>query len=198
MVSLHKIITEAINNQVLFSDLRIHASNLERFNQNMRNSNTNNNTEISQFLNELYTFTLELTNALKRCINKNNLNEANYSGYGFANAPVYSDLYYSMARGFNNDVMGDIKNKWDRIRGKGHYATNNGNRYNGKNTNLPKNQTLQTLLTQYYPLIHQKYIKLNNKYGNAIQNMNPPNPKYIINEIESVISTINKAQGTNP
>lgn len=197
MANLHRIITEVINNQVLFSDLSIHASNLERFNQNMRRSNTNNNPEISQFLSELYTFTLELVNALKRCVNKKSLNEANYGGFGFANAPVYSDLYYSMVNGFNNDVMGNIRNKWDRIKGNGNGVTS-GSRYNGRGTKLPKNQTLQTLLTQYYPLVQQKYVKLNRKYGNAVENMNPPSPKFIIGEIEAVITTINNAQGSNP
>lgn len=194
MINLRKIIKEAIDNQILFGDLNFHMTRLHRFNEGLKRPNAKNNQEIGQFLNELYIFTEEVIKALNRCISKKSLNE----GYnnGFEDVPLYSDIYNSIARGLNKDVLGDVKNTWDVIRGKQSVSQNGNQRYG--NVNIPKNQTLQVLLSQYYPPLEQKYIKLNKKYNNAVENMNPPNPKYIIKEINEIINTINKAQGMNP
>lgn len=200
MDRIRQIIREAVNNQVLFSDLNILANQLEREGNGLRQSR-NNTAEISQFFGELYKFTAALVNAIRRCVRKQNLNEIS-SGWGFEGSPTLSNMYYSMKQGFNQDLLGDmvgnfrqIKNNFTGRGGSSYQQSGNGG---GRPTNIPNNEKLQILLTQYYPLIHQKYISLNRKYNNAIVNMNPAYPKNIIQYTEDVIQTINNAQGQNP
>lgn len=200
MDRIRQIIREAVNNQVLFSDLNILANQLEREGNGLRQSR-NNTAEISQFFGELYKFTAALVNAIRRCIRKQNLNEIS-SGWGFEGSPTLSNMYYSMKQGFNQDLLGDmvgnfrqIKNNFTGRGGSSYQQNGNGG---GRPTNIPNNEKLQILLTQYYPLIHQKYVNLNRKYNNAIVNMNPAYPKNIIQYTEDVIQTINNAQGQNP
>lgn len=200
MDRIRQIIREAVNNQVLFSDLNILANQLEREGNGLRQSR-NNTAEISQFFGELYKFTAALVNAIRRCVRKQNLNEIS-SGWGFEGSPTLSNMYYSMKQGFNQDLLGDMVGNFRQI--KNNFTGRGGNSYQqsgnsgGRPTNIPNNEKLQILLTQYYPLIHQKYVNLNRKYNNAIVNMNPAYPKNIIQYTEDVIQTINNAQGQNP
>lgn len=200
MDRIRQIIREAVNNQVLFSDLNILANQLEREGNGLRQSR-NNTAEISQFFGELYKFTAALVNAIRRCVRKQNLNEIS-SGWGFEGSPTLSNMYYSMKQGFNQDLLGDMVGNFRQI--KNNFTGRSGNSYQqngnggGRPTNIPNNEKLQILLTQYYPLIHQKYVNLNRKYNNAIVNMNPAYPKNIIQYTEDVIQTINNAQGQNP
>ena len=200
MDRIRQIIREAVNNQVLFSDLNILANQLEREGNGLRQSR-NNTAEISQFFGELYKFTAALVNAIRRCVRKQNLNEIS-GGWGFEGSPTLSNMYYSMKQGFNQDLLGDMVGNFRQI--KNNFTGRGGNSYQqsgnsgGRSTNIPNNEKLQILLTQYYPLIHQKYVNLNRKYNNAIVNMNPAYPKNIIQYTEDVIQTINNAQGQNP
>lgn len=200
MDRIRQIIREAVNNQVLFSDLNILANQLEREGNGLR-QNRNNAAEISQFFVELYKFTAALVNAIRRCVRKQNLNEMN-GGWGFEGSPTLSNMYYSMKQGFNQDLLGDIFGNFRQIKnnftGRGGSSYQQSGNSSGRPTNIPNNEKLQILLTQYYPIIHQKYINLNRKYNNAIANMNPAYPKNIIQYTEDVIQTINNAQGQNP
>lgn len=202
MDRIRQIIREAINNQVLFSDLNILANQLERQGNGLRQSR-NNAPEISQFFGELYNFTAALVNAIRKCVNRQNLNEMN--GWGLQFPQTLSNMYYSAMQGLNTNVLGDFYNNLKQIKGnlsgKGGYynsQNNNNKRSGGRQINIPNNEKLQTLLMQYYPLINQKYMNLNRKYNNAIANMNPPYPKNIIQYTENVIQTIRNAQGSNP
>lgn len=200
MDRIRQIIREAVNNQVLFSDLNILANQLEREGNGLRQSR-NNTAEISQFFGELYKFTAALVNAIRRCVRKQSLNEIS-SGWGFEDSPTLSNMYYSMKQGFNQDLLGDMASNFRQIKNNFTSRGRNSYRQNGNGgggaTNIPNNEKLQILLTQYYPLIHQKYTNLNRKYNNAIVNMNPAYPKNIIQYTEDVIQTINNAQGQNP
>lgn len=195
MTNINKIITEAINNQLLFNTLKTYGTNLANYANRLTNINKGggNAPEIMFFLNELKNFALNLSNAIARCVNKNNLNEAYYGntfGIGMSDVPLINNAYLGFMRGVKDDMFSNFR----RNNGKNDKYANNFNSSNGSSINIPNNAKLSVLLTQYYPLIHQKYMKLDRKYQGAISNMNPPLPKYIINEVENVIRVVNQAQ----
>lgn len=188
---IDKIITETINNTVVFAELKNHQANLTQYMAKLKLSlNVNQNIgEIVQFYNELVQFTSSLINALNRCISSNNLNEANSSGW-LSNVPSLNNAFNSMVRGFNHNLLTNTINSVSSA--KNTLNKNQIQRSSGYNQNrTPKSNTkLQVILTQYFPLIQQKYTKLNIKYNNALENANPPMAKYILNEVEQIIYTI--------
>ena len=192
---INRIITEAINNTIVFNQLSKHVTDLQWYTKQLKSNNNASqfNGEIIQFNNELILFVESLINAINRCIQAQSLNESS-EGW-LSNTPSLNKLYNAIVNGYNVNRINDIISAYNRIRG----AQYGGSRNSYKVNNQPKNnEKLQVILTQYFPLIQQKYIKLNTKYNNALGNMNPPTAKYILDEVEEVIYTIKNAQGQNP
>lgn len=192
MNKLDKIITEAINNNVLFRELNAHGANLQGYNARLKQLSGRGNTnspEISTFISELYNFTTAIIAAIKRCVAKQSLNETN--GWGLKDLPILTQPYRDFVYGFNR---GNLENIVQKIRGGIIGDDDMQQRNSGRGINTPQNAKLEVLLTQYYPPIHQKYVKLNSKYNYALDNMHPI--KYMIQEFEGIITKIRNAQGT--
>ena len=191
MRNIDRIITEAINQNVLFPSLKGHSNVLKSYNTKLQAlcNNQSNTVEINTFLRELYNFTYQLAMALDRCVTAQNLNESfdsTMSNLGLPTVPIVTRPFQAFGRAFKNtDLMQSVRNMRDRWNGKDYQQ---GQMQRNGQIIIPQNAKLEVLLTQYYPLIQQKYMKLDRKYNGAVKNMTPI--QYMFDEFEQIIAEI--------
>lgn len=217
MVDIDKIITEVINNNVnnnIFTTLQAHINpsgnnNLLTWMNYLKNAfmSNSNSQEINTFLMELYNFTNMLVQAIQRCVARQSLNEAFYGSYGgfdlgqygMKTPSIIGQTANAFINGFNGPSLVDrIQRLRDKFSSRQSNTPQQQGRGQGSSFVPPKNTKLQVILTQYFPLVQRKYNELNRKYNNAVANLNPSSPQYIIGEVNQIISELGNAQRNTP
>lgn len=194
--SISYIITEEIDNAVMFAQLEDASKSLKNLYPNVLELKRNQGDakEIHQFFVALQQFTLSLIHALDRCCRDRNINEAfgvnMYSGnYGLQNVPALSNLWNAMKQGWRDAgaIFGNNPYGWRR-RGKGEQEANRGEE------ETAPDYKLKELIYQHYISLCNEYDKVNKKYDGYLDKLNPPIPKYVSQQVQVIKAAIEKAQ----
>ena len=191
---LDTIIQESINNGVTLKLLKKISSELSSSLKPMTKivSNGNIPKDVSAFAKKLYDFTVNVINAIKRCVSANSLDEANemvrvsqmnIDPLRFINR-LGGDLYSYLSRG---GILGNVGRN-GRI-GRNHQHTNT------------YGITLKVLMGNIYPKIKKEYSNVDAKYSCIFSQAKSSDmlvPMRTINKMEEIINIMQNAQGSNP
>ena len=191
---LDTIIQESINNGVTLKLLKKISSELSSSLKPLEKiaSNVNMPKDVSAFAKKLYDFTVNVINAIKRCVSLNSLDEANemvrvsqmnIDPLRFINR-LGSDLYSYLSRG---GILGNVGRN-GRI-GRNHQHTNT------------YGITLKVLMGNIYPKIKKEYSNVDAKYSCIFSQAKSSDmlvPMRTINKMEEIINIMQNAQGSNP
>ena len=191
---LDTIIQESINNGVTLKLLKKISSELSSSLKPLEKiaSNVNMPKDVSAFAKKLYDFTVNVINAIKRCVSLNSLDEANemvrvsqmnIDPLRFINR-LGSDLYSYLSRG---GILGNV----------------------GRNGRIDRNRqytnaygiTLKVLMGNIYPKIKKEYSNVDAKYSCIFSQAKSSDmlvPMRTINKMEEIINIMQNAQGSNP
>ena len=205
-MNLNRIITEEINN-VILENTQFQFQQLERCYYDLRNCRdgirrtdlkSTGNKQLVDFVgHEFYNFLVAVEAALLRCVQRNSINES-LADYGIELPPELNNIsrtaqeyYYWFNNTFGNNRYGGAGNKYN--------ANTVNNQYtDSQPIQTNTNQKLLDLLYNVWPQMQQKFLTLDSyfKIGNVCQ---PAlNAKQTIEDIISIVKTINNAQGQNP
>ena len=191
---LDTIIQESINNGVALKLLKNISSELSSSLKPLEKiaSNVNMPKDVSAFAKKLYDFTVNVINAIKRCVSANSLDEANemvrvsqmnIDPLRFINR-LGGDLYSYLSRG---GILGNVGRN-GRI-GRNHQHTNT------------YGITLKVLMGNIYPKIKKEYSNVDAKYSCIFSQAKSSDmlvPMRTINKMEEIINIMQNAQGSNP
>lgn len=191
---LDTIIQESINNGVTLKLLKKISSELSSSLKPLTKivSNGNIPKDVSAFTKNLYDFTVNVINAIKRCVSANSLDEANemvrvsqmnIDPLRFINR-LGGDLYSYLSRG---GILGNVGRN-GRI-GKNHQHTNT------------YGITLKVLMGNIYPKIKKEYSNVDAKYSCIFSQAKSSDmlvPMRTINKMEEIVNIMQNAQGSNP
>lgn len=191
---LDTIIQESINNGVTLKLLKKISSELSSSLKPLAKivSNENIPKDVSAFAKKLYDFTVNVINAIKRCVSANSLDEANemvrvsqmnIDPLRFINR-LGGDLYSYLSRG---GILGNVGRN-GRI-GRNHQHTNT------------YGITLKVLMGNIYPKIKKEYSNVDAKYSCIFSQAKSSDmlvPMRTINKMEEIINIMQNAQGSNP
>ena len=191
---LDTIIQESINNGVALKLLKNISSELSYSLKPLEKiaSNVNMPKDVSAFAKKLYDFTVNVINAIKRCVSANSLDEANemvrvsqmnIDPLRFINR-LGGDLYSYLSRG---GILGNV----------------------GRNGRIGRNRqytnaygiTLKVLMGNIYPKIKKEYSNVDAKYSCIFSQAKSSDmlvPMRTINKMEEIINIMQNAQGSNP
>ena len=191
---LDTIIQESINNGVALKLLKNISSELSSSLKPLAKiaSNGNMPKDASAFAKNLYDFTVNVINAIKRCVSANSLDEANemvrvsqmnIDPLRFINR-LGSDLYSYLSRG---GILGNV----------------------GRNGRIDRNRqytnaygiTLKVLMGNIYPKIKKEYSNVDAKYSCIFSQAKSSDmlvPMRTINKMEEIVNIMQNAQGSNP
>ena len=191
---LDTIIQESINNGVALKLLKNISSELSSSLKPLEKiaSNVNMPKDVSAFAKKLYDFTVNVINAIKRCVSANSLDEANemvrvsqmnIDPLRFINR-LGGDLYSYLSRG---GILGNV----------------------GRNGRIDRNRqytnaygiTLKVLMGNIYPKIKKEYSNVDAKYSCIFSQAKSSDmlvPMRTINKMEEIINIMQNAQGSNP
>ena len=191
---LDTIIQESINNGVALKLLKNISSELSSSLKPLEKiaSNVNMPKDVSAFAKKLYDFTVNVINAIKRCVSLNSLDEANemvrvsqmnIDPLRFINR-LGSDLYSYLSRG---GILGNVGRN-GRI-GRNHQHTNT------------YGITLKVLMGNIYPKIKKEYSNVDAKYSCIFSRAKSSDmlvPMRTISKMEEIVHIMQNAQGSNP
>ena len=191
---LDTIIQESINNGVALKLLKNISSELSSSLKPLEKiaSNVNMPKDVSAFAKNLYDFTVNVINAIKRCVSANSLDEANemvrvsqmnIDPLRFINR-LGSDLYSYLSRG---GILGNVGRN-GRI-GRNHQHTNT------------YGITLKVLMGNIYPKIKKEYSNVDAKYSCIFSQAKSSDmlvPMRTISKMEEIVHIMQNAQGSNP
>lgn len=191
---LDTIIQESINNGVTLKLLKKISSELSSSLKPLAKTVSNGNIpkDVSAFAKKLYDFTVNVINAIKRCVSANSLDEANemvrvsqmnIDPLRFINR-LGGDLYSYLSRG---GILGNVGRN-GRI-GRNHQHTNT------------YGITLKVLMGNIYPKIKKEYSNVDAKYSCIFSQAKSSDmlvPMRTINKMEEIINIMQNAQGSNP
>ena len=191
---LDTIIQESINNGVTLKLLKKISSELSSSLKPLAKNASNGNIpkDVSAFAKNLYDFTVNVINAIKRCVSANSLDEANemvrvsqmnIDPLRFINR-LGGDLYSYLSRG---GILGNVGRN-GRI-GRNHQHTNT------------YGITLKVLMGNIYPKIKKEYSNVDAKYSCIFSQAKSSDmlvPMRTINKMEEIINIMQNAQGSNP
>lgn len=191
---LDTIIQESINNGVALKLLKNISSELSSSLKPLEKiaSNVNMPKDVSAFAKKLYDFTVNVINAIKRCVSANSLDEANemvrvsqmnIDPLRFINR-LGGDLYSYLSRG---GILGNVGRN-GRI-GRNHQHTNT------------YGITLKVLMGNIYPKIKKEYSNVDAKYSCIFSQAKSSDmlvPMRTINKMEEIVNIMQNAQGSNP
>ena len=191
---LDTIIQESINNGVALKLLKNISSELSSSLKPLAKivSNGNIPKDVSAFAKNLYDFTVNVINAIKRCVSANSLDEANemvrvsqmnIDPLRFINR-LGSDLYSYLSRG---GILGNVGRN-GRI-GRNHQHTNT------------YGITLKVLMGNIYPKIKKEYSNVDAKYSYIFSRAKSNDmlvPMRTISKMEEIVHIMQNAQGSNP
>ena len=191
---LDTIIQESINNGVALKLLKNISSELSSSLKQLAKiaSNGNMPKDVSAFAKKLYDFTVNVINAIKRCVSLNSLDEANemvrvsqmnIDPLRFINR-LGSDLYSYLSRG---GILGNV----------------------GRNGRIDRNRqytnaygiTLKVLMGNIYPKIKKEYSNVDAKYSYIFSRAKSSDmlvPMRTISKMEEIVHIMQNAQGSNP
>lgn len=191
---LDTIIQESINNGVALKLLKNISSELSSSLKPLEKiaSNVNMPKDVSAFAKKLYDFTVNVINAIKRCVSLNSLDEANemvrvsqmnIDPLRFINR-LGSDLYSYLSRG---GILGNV----------------------GRNGRIDRNHqytnaygiTLKVLMGNIYPKIKKEYSNVDAKYSCIFSRAKSSDmlvPMRTISKMEEIVNIMQNAQGSNP
>ena len=191
---LDTIIQESINNGVALKLLKNISSELSSSLKPLEKiaSNVNMPKDVSAFAKKLYDFTINVINAIKRCVSLNSLDEANemvrvsqmnIDPLRFINR-LGSDLYSYLSRG---GILGNV-------------GRNGRNGRNRQHTNA-YGIALKVLMCNIYPKIKKEYSNVDAKYSYIFSRAKSSDmlvPMRTINKKEEIKNIMQNAQGSNP
>ena len=191
---LDTIIQESINNGVTLKLLKKISSELSSSLKPLAKiaSNGNMPKDVSAFAKKLYDFTVNVINAIKRCVSANSLDEANemvrvsqmnIDPLRFINR-LGGDLYSYLSRG---GILGNVGRN-GRI-GRNHQHTNT------------YGITLKVLMGNIYPKIKKEYSNVDAKYSCIFSQAKSSDmlvPMRTISKMEEIVNIMQNAQGSNP
>ena len=191
---LDTIIQESINNGVALKLLKNISSELSSSLKPLEKiaSNVNMPKDVSAFAKKLYDFTVNVINAIKRCVSLNSLDEANemvrvsqmnIDPLRFINR-LGSDLYSYLSRG---GILGNV----------GRNGRNGKNRQDTNSYGI----ALKVLMGNIYPKIKKEYSNVDAKYSCIFSQAKSSDmlvPMRTINKMEEIINIMQNAQGSNP
>ena len=191
---LDTIIQESINNGVALKLLKNISSELSYSLKPLEKiaSNVNMPKDVSAFAKKLYDFTVNVINAIKRCVSLNSLDEANemvrvsqmnIDPLRFINR-LGSDLYSYLSRG---GILGNV-------------GRNGRNGRNRQHTNA-YGIALKVLMCNIYPKIKKEYSNVNAKYSYIFSRAKSSDmlvPMRTISKMEEIVHIMQNAQGSNP
>ena len=191
---LDTIIQESINNGVALKLLKNISSELSSSLKPLEKiaSNVNMPKDVSAFAKKLYDFTVNVINAIKRCVSANSLDEANemvrvsqmnIDPLRFINR-LGGDLYSYLSRG---GILGNVGRN-GRI-GRNHQHTNT------------YGITLKVLMGNIYPKIKKEYSNVDAKYSCIFSRAKSSDmlvPMRTISKMEEIVHIMQNAQGSNP
>ena len=191
---LDTIIQESINNGVTLKLLKKISSELSSSLKPLTKivSNGNIPKDVSAFAKKLYDFTVNVINAIKRCVSANSLDEANemvrvsqmnIDPLRFINR-LGGDLYSYLSRG---GILGNVGRN-GRI-GRNHQHTNT------------YGITLKVLMGNIYPKIKKEYSNVDAKYSCIFSRAKSSDmlvPMRTISKMEEIVNIMQNAQGSNP
>ena len=191
---LDTIIQESINNGVALKLLKNISSELSSSLKPLEKiaSNVNMPKDVSAFAKKLYDFTVNVINAIKRCVSLNSLDEANemvrvsqmnIDPLRFINR-LGSDLYSYLSRG---GILGNV----------------------GRNGRIDRNRqhtnaygiALKVLMCNIYPKIKKEYSNVDAKYSYIFSRAKSSDmlvPMRTISKMEEIVHIMQNAQGSNP
>ena len=191
---LDTIIQESINNGVALKLLKNISSELSSSLKPLEKiaSNVNMPKDVSAFAKKLYDFTVNVINAIKRCVSLNSLDEANemvrvsqmnIDPLRFINR-LGSDLYSYLSRG---GILGNV----------------------GRNGRIDRNRqhtnaygiALKVLMCNIYPKIKKEYSNVDAKYSYIFSRAKSSDmlvPMRTISKMEEIVNIMQNAQGNNP
>ena len=191
---LDTIIQESINNGVALKLLKNISSELSSSLKPLEKiaSNVNMPKDVSAFAKKLYDFTINVINAIKRCVSLNSLDEANemvrvsqmnIDPLRFINR-LGSDLYSYLSRG---GILGNV-------------GRNGRNGRNRQHTNA-YGIALKVLMCNIYPKIKKEYSNVDAKYSYIFSRAKSSDmlvPMRTISKMEEIVHIMQNAQGSNP
>lgn len=191
---LDTIIQESINNGVALKLLKNISSELSSSLKPLEKiaSNVNMPKDVSAFAKKLYDFTVNVINAIKRCVSLNSLDEANemvrvsqmnIDPLRFINR-LGSDLYSYLSRG---GILGNV-------------GRNGRNGRNHQHTNA-YGIALKVLMCNIYPKIKKEYSNVDAKYSYIFSRAKSSDmlvPMRTISKMEEIVHIMQNAQGSNP
>lgn len=191
---LDTIIQESINNGVALKLLKNISSELSSSLKPLEKiaSNVNMPKDVSAFAKKLYDFTVNVINAIKRCVSLNSLDEANemvrvsqmnIDPLRFINR-LGSDLYSYLSRG---GILGNV-------------GRNGRNGRNRQHTNA-YGIALKVLMCNIYPKIKKEYSNVDAKYSYIFSRAKSSDmlvPMRTISKMEEIVHIMQNAQGSNP
>ena len=191
---LDTIIQESINNGVALKLLKNISSELSSSLKPLEKiaSNVNMPKDVSAFAKKLYDFTVNVINAIKRCVSLNSLDEANemvrvsqmnIDPLRFINR-LGSDLYSYLSRG---GILGNV-------------GRNGRNGRNRQHTNA-YGIALKVLMCNIYPKIKKEYSNVDSKYSYIFSRAKSSDmlvPMRTISKMEEIVHIMQNAQGSNP
>ena len=188
---LDTIIQESINNGVALKLLKNISSELSSSLKPLAKiaSNGNMPKDVSAFAKNLYDFTVNVINAIKRCVSANSLDEANemvrvsqmnIDPLRFINR-LGSDLYSYLSRG---GILGNV-------------GRNGRNRQHTNAYGI----ALKVLMCNIYPKIKKEYSNVDAKYSYIFSRAKSSDmlvPMRTISKMEEIVHIMQNAQGSNP
>ena len=191
---LDTIIQESINNGVALKLLKNISSELSSSLKPLEKiaSNVNMPKDVSAFAKKLYDFTVNVINAIKRCVSLNSLDEANemvrvsqmnIDPLRFINR-LGSDLYSYLSRG---GILGNV-------------GRNGRNGRNRQHTNA-YGIALKVLMCNIYPKIKKEYSNVDAKYSYIFSRAKSSDmlvPMRTISKMEEIVNIMQNAQGNTP
>ena len=191
---LDTIIQESINNGVALKLLKNISSELSSSLKPLEKiaSNVNMPKDVSAFAKKLYDFTVNVINAIKRCVSLNSLDEAN-------EMVRVSQMNIDPLR-FINRLGGDLYSYLSRGGILGNVGRNGRIGRNHQNTNT-YGITLKVLMGNIYPKIKKEYSNVDAKYSCIFSQAKSSDmlvPMRTINKMEEIINIMQNAQGSNP
>ena len=191
---LDTIIQESINNGVALKLLKNISSELSYSLKPLEKiaSNVNMPKDVSAFAKKLYDFTVNVINAIKRCVSLNSLDEAN-------EMVRVSQMNIDPLR-FINRLGGDLYSYLSRGGILGNVGRNGRNGRNRQHTNA-YGIALKVLMCNIYPKIKKEYSNVDAKYSCIFSQAKSSDmlvPMRTINKMEEIINIMQNAQGSNP
>ena len=193
MDSYQKIIREVIEKYILTEDLssigKYPNTLISLVNQLEQYDSSNEYDNVKKFLNDLVIYTVQICNAINRCVRANNLNEG-LSDYGI-NVPTElgGDLWNDMKRSYYN-TKGFLNSRFGASSSSGYAKAS-------ANPNAVKNEKLSILLSKL-PQYQSSFAQVNGAYS---LDSKTQIPRQILTQIAALnqdyTNTIN-AQGQNP